>query len=65
MTTLSSVSRWGLWFVTYGTYADVAVHGEVKPRLIKADLSWRSANQMLSEAADRLGYCIKPWPDFR
>ena len=50
---------WGVWFITYATYAEVELDGDIPPRLVDGPLSFDAARLMVD--ARGFGYCMKPW----
>jgi hypothetical protein len=50
---------WGVWLVTYCTYAESAQIGLAPPRLVAGPLSFGAASRMVEERG--FGYCMKPW----
>lgn len=51
-------SKWNIWRVTYATYAQQAIDGDIKPQLIKRELSFDAAKRLVDQLG--FGYCMKP-----
>jgi hypothetical protein len=49
---------WYVWFITYGTYEDVARDGDIKPRRIAGPMSFAAAHRLVDDRG--FGYCMKP-----
>jgi hypothetical protein len=50
--------KWCVWFITYGSYEDVAQDGDIKPRMVAGQMSFGAAHRVVEERG--VGYCMKP-----
>lgn len=58
MPAVKLLERYDIWFITYETYAAVAVSGDIKPKLVEANLTYEAGLVRVQELG--FSYALKP-----